>query len=96
LAELVAVQAPGVAMALPELVGEAGQDAAYRTLEFFTSCIPNPNTRDVYGQAVRELCAFCTRLGVPLEHVPSPTLAAWVQAMAFSGHQIVIHSWVNS
>jgi site-specific recombinase XerD len=74
-----------VSLALPELVGQAGQDAAYRSLEFFTSCIPNPNTRGVYGQAVREFCAFCTRLGVPLEHVPSPTVAAWVQAMAAEG-----------
>lgn len=64
--DLVAVSAPGVALVLPELVGQAGQDAAYRTLEFFTSCIPNPNTREVYGQAVREFCAFCTRLDVPV------------------------------
>jgi site-specific recombinase XerD len=70
---------------LPELVAQAAEDAAYRTLEFFTACIPNPNTRDVYGQAVREFCAFCTELGVPLERVPSPTVAARVQAMTAEG-----------
>ncbi len=61
------------------------QDAASRTLEFFSSCTPNPNTQDVYGQAVREFCSFCTRLGVPLEKIPSPTVAAWVQAMVAEG-----------
>ena len=63
-----AVRVPGVALELPELVGQAGEDAAYRTLEFFTSCIPNPNTRDVYGQAVREF-GNCEREGGRLDDV---------------------------
>ena len=46
---------------------------------------PNPNTRHLYGLAAQEFCAFCTRLGAPLDHVPSPTVAAWVQALAAKG-----------
>jgi hypothetical protein len=34
---IVSVHAPGVALALPEVVAQAAEDAAYRTLEFFTS-----------------------------------------------------------
>ncbi len=79
------VQAPGVALVVPELVGQAGEDASSRTLEFFSSRIPNPHTKQVYGRAVREFCSFCTGFGVPLDHVPSPTVAAWVQAMVAEG-----------
>jgi hypothetical protein len=51
--QLVAVNAPGLSLALPDLIGRAGEAVAFRTLEFFTSWTPNPHTRGVYARAVR-------------------------------------------
>lgn len=56
-------------MDLPELVGRTGEDAAFRTLEFFTARTPNPHTRGLYAQAVRDFCVY----GPPL---PRPCVAS--------------------
>jgi integrase/recombinase XerD len=83
--QLLTVHAPGVSMDLPDLIGRAGEAAAFRTLEFFTSCTPNPHTRGVYSQAVRDFCAFGAGLGAELEALASPTVAAWVQTQIAEG-----------
>ena len=36
---------------LPALIGEAGELARFRLLEFFTANIRNPNTRRAYARA---------------------------------------------
>jgi integrase/recombinase XerD len=82
---LVAVHAPGVSLTLPDLIGRAGEAVAFRTLEFFTSCTPNPHTRGVYARAVRDFCGYGAGFGVDLRSLSSPTVAAWVQSLIAEG-----------
>ena len=83
--QVVAVHVPGVSLELPELIGRAGEAAAFRTLEFFTSRTPNPHTRGVYAQAVRDFCTFGAGRGAALAALSSPTVAAWMQALIAEG-----------
>jgi len=83
--QLLTVHAPGVSMELPDLIGRAGDTAAFRTLEFLTSCTPNPHTRGVYSQAVRDFCAFGAARGAELGRLASPTVAAWMQSLISEG-----------
>jgi hypothetical protein len=43
----------------PALITATGERAATRFINFFTSNIPNPNTRKAYAKAVGEFLAFC-------------------------------------
>jgi site-specific recombinase XerD len=70
---------PGASLALPALIGQAGERAARHTFEFFTARIPNDNTRAAYGRAVARFCAWCDEQGVPLAGVSSPIVAAYLQ-----------------
>lgn len=83
--QLVAIQGTwGIAAAAgPDRA--AGEAAAFRTLEFFISCTPNPHTRGVYAQAVRDFCAFGAALGADLRALSSPTVAAWMQTLLAQG-----------
>jgi site-specific recombinase XerD len=83
--QVVAVHAPGVSLELPELVGRAGEAAAFRTLEFFTSQTPNPHTRAAYGRAVASFATYCASQGVALDAIPSPTVWAWREALLTEG-----------
>jgi len=44
---------------LPPVIVRAGQDAAWRFVEFFTATIRNRNTRAAYAQAITQFFAWC-------------------------------------
>jgi site-specific recombinase XerD len=78
---LVTIAAPGISLALPALIGEAGESAARHTLEFFTARIPNPNTRAAYGRAVARFCRWCEQGRGSLAGVTAPAVAAYLEEM---------------
>jgi integrase/recombinase XerD len=66
---------------LPRTITEAGERAAFHSVEFFTARIPNSNTRAAYGHAVAELCQWCELRAIPLPSLSSPVLAAYFQEL---------------
>jgi hypothetical protein len=51
---------------VPALIADAGDQAAWRYLEFFTANIRNPNTRRAYARACIRFFAWCEDLGLTL------------------------------
>lgn len=61
----------------------AGDDnAARRTVEFFTAHIRNPNTRKAYARAAAEFASWCTAAGIEDLRLVQPVhVAAWVETL---------------
>jgi site-specific recombinase XerD len=53
------VISPASALVLPALIGDAGEQAAKRFLEFFAATIRNKNTREAYFRACCRFFAWC-------------------------------------
>lgn len=72
---------PASALAnIPMLVGQAGERAGMRFLEFFTANIRNPNTRRAYARATDEFLTWCATVGVPsLAAVTSLHVSTWIE-----------------
>ena len=51
-------------LTLPQVIVDAGPDAAARFLEFFAGRIANARTRAAYGRAVGQFLAWCEALVV--------------------------------
>jgi len=66
---------------LPEAICEAGERAAYHSVEFFVARLPNASTRATYGRAVNQFCSWCSAGGLPLHAVSSPAIAAYFQQL---------------
>ncbi len=67
------------------VVGNAGDRAAYRFLEFFTAQIRNPHTRRAYVRAASAFCAWLETHGVPsIAAIGSIHVAAYIQRL---GHR---------
>jgi integrase/recombinase XerD len=66
---------------LPRTISEAGERAAFHSVEFFTARIPNSNTRAAYGHAVAEFCQWCELRAIPLPTLSSPVVAAYFHAL---------------
>lgn len=65
---------------LPTLIGNAGDRAGLRFLEFFASTIRNPHTRRAYGRAVADFCSWCEDHDVrSIVQVQPLHVAAWVE-----------------
>ena len=70
------------ARALPAMVFAAGEQGAYRFLDFFASNIRNPNTRAAYFHNVCEFFAWCEQRGVhELAAVRSHHVAGYIERM---------------
>jgi site-specific recombinase XerD len=54
---------PIEAFPIPRLIAEAGEAAAWRTIDFFTSNIRNPNTRRAYARACGTFLDWCETRG---------------------------------
>jgi site-specific recombinase XerD len=63
---------------IPALIVRAGDQAAYRFIEFFTATIHNPNTRRAYYQAVRQFCDWCDNRQIELTQLNPVLVAAYV------------------
>lgn len=65
---------------LPEIVGRAGEAAAWRFIEFFAATIRNKNTRSAYAHAVSQFFASCEKHGiVALEQIKPVVVAAYIE-----------------
>jgi site-specific recombinase XerD len=79
------VQAPAVTVAgirelvVPALIGNAGERATMRYVEFFTVTIRNPNTRAAYARACSQFLAWCEGLALPA--IQPVHVAAWVEGL---------------
>lgn len=67
-------------MPIPVLVGQAGERAGMRFLEFFTANIRNLNTRRAYARAANEFLTWCADVGVPdLAAVAPLHVSTWIE-----------------
>src|SRR5271155_1932632 len=66
------VISPASALVLPALIGDAGEQAARRFLEFFAATIRNKNTREAYYRAVCRFFDWCesARIGTLVDIEP--------------------------
>jgi integrase/recombinase XerD len=71
------LEQPAVVAAVPAMIAEAGERAAFHTLEFFTARLPNANTRAAYARAVADFCQWCDARHIPLPALSSPIVAAY-------------------
>ena len=65
--------------ALPQVIVDAGPDAAERFLEFFAGRIANERTRAAYGRAVGQFLAWCEARGLGLAAVSPLHVAAYIR-----------------
>lgn len=65
---------------IPALVGNEGERAALRYIEFFTVTIRNPNTRAAYARACSQFFAWCYSHGLALPAIQPVHVAAWVES----------------
>jgi site-specific recombinase XerD len=72
---------PSAVAAVPAIVAAAGEDAAWRFLDFFTAQIPNDNTRLAYKRAVDQFFAWCQAKGLGLAQLRPAFVAAYVKEL---------------
>ena len=65
---------------LPTVIGNAGEQAAWRYIDFFTSNIRNPNTRRAYARACAHFFAWCEERGLTLATIRPFDVASYVEA----------------
>jgi site-specific recombinase XerD len=61
---------------LPRLIADAGKNASWRFIEFFTATIRNKNTRMAYVQAVAQFFSWCDDHGIEELHRIQPVVVA--------------------
>jgi len=65
---------------LPAIIGRAGEQAAWRFIEFFAATIRNRNTRATYAQAINQFFAWCEKHRIhTLEQVKPVVVAAYIE-----------------
>ena len=69
------------ALAVPELVANRGDAAAWRYVEFFTANIRNPNTRRAYARACGRFLAWCGQRGLTLASIRPFDVAAYLERL---------------
>jgi site-specific recombinase XerD len=69
-------------LVVPVLVGNEGERAAMRYVEFFTVTIRNPNTRAAYARACSQFLAWCEGRGLALPAIQPVHVAAWVEGLS--------------
>lgn len=72
------------AKGIPQLFVNAGDQAAYRFIEFFAATIHNPNTRLAYFHAVCRFSNWCTLHRVELTQLNPVLIARYVQELGQS------------
>ena len=65
---------------VPSLIADAGDQAAWRYLEFFTANIRNPNTRRAYARACQQFFAWCDERGLTLMTIRAVDVAGYIEA----------------
>ena len=66
---------------IPTLFTEAGDQASYRFIEYFTARIRNPNTRQAYFRAVDRFSDWCDLHGLELTQLNPVQVAGYIEAL---------------
>ena len=66
---------------VPALIADAGEQAGWRYVEFFTANIRNPHTRRAYARACAKFFAWCEDRGLTLTTIRPFDVAAWVESL---------------
>jgi site-specific recombinase XerD len=77
-AEIFTRSVAGVAL-IPSMVADAGESAAWRYVDFFTSNIRNPNTRRAYSRACQTFFAWCDDRGLALPTIRPYDVATYIE-----------------
>ncbi len=67
---------------VPALFAEAGEEAAYRFIEFFTANIRNRHTREAYARAVAKFALWCQARTLQLSQITPVIVAAYIEALS--------------
>ena len=82
---------PGAAVALPEVIVDAGPAAVERFLEFFAAAIANDRTRAAYGRAAGRFLAWCAARGLGLRAIAPLHVAAYIRTHPGSAPTVKQH-----
>ena len=66
---------------VPALIADAGEQAGWRYLEFFTANIRNPHTRRAYARACTTFFIWCEEHCLALNSIRPVHVAAWVEQL---------------
>jgi site-specific recombinase XerD len=75
---LAAARAPHV---VPVLIADAGEQASWRYVEFFSANIRNANTRRAYARACSAFLAWCEARGLTLTQIRPHDVGAYIEAL---------------
>ena len=64
---------------IPALIADAGEQAAWRYIDFFTANIRNPNTRRAYARACHTFFAWCEQRGLRLVAIRPFDVATYIE-----------------
>jgi site-specific recombinase XerD len=70
---------------LPAVIANAGEQASWRYIEFFTANIRNKNTRRAYARACARFLAWCERRRLTLTAIRPFDVAAYVEMLQGDG-----------
>ena len=71
----------GQAEGIPKIVANAGNQAKFRFVEFFTAQIRNKNTRRAYHTAVTQFFHWCHSNGLELQDIHSIHVATYIEKL---------------
>ena len=66
---------------VPVLIADAGEQACWRYVEFFTVNIRNPNTRRAYARACARFLAWCDGRGLTLTAIRPHDVGAYIEML---------------
>ena len=75
------IAAKRAAMVVPLLIADAGEQASWRYVEFFTANIRNPNTRRAYARACSNFLAWAEERGLTLTQIRPHDVGAYIEAL---------------
>ena len=68
-------------MIVPLLIADAGEQASWRYVEFFTANIRNANTRRAYARACSNFLAWSDERGLTLPQIRPHVVGAYIEAL---------------
>src|ERR1700727_3164516 len=66
------------AQLIPAVIADAGEQASWRYVDFFTSNIRNPNTRRAYARACQTFFTWCEDRGLTLTTIRPYDVATYI------------------
>src|SRR5580700_9201790 len=66
---------------IPALIADAGDQAAWRYVDFFTANIRNPNTRRAYARACSRFFAWCEDRGLTPAAIRPHDVATYIEQL---------------